>query len=94
LQEIKAWLLILATRESDGIRARALETLTNAGVEIAKSRWPGLPFNDDSAPVRRQAYEYLVRMGDRDVLTLLDTLQSSEHESSDDDIREGSLHFR
>ena len=32
-------------------------------------------------------------MGDRDALTLLDALQSSEHESSDDDIGEGSLPF-
>jgi len=91
LQEVKSWLLILASRESDGIRARALETLTNAGVQIAKSAWPGLPFNDESSAVRRQAYEYLVRMGDSDALALLDTLQSAERDSSDDDIRAAKL---
>lgn len=90
-QEVKGWLLIIATRESDSIRARVLETLTNAGVEIAKSAWPGLPFNDDSSAVRRQAYEYLVRMGDRDALALLDSLQSAEHDSSDEDIRAAKL---
>ncbi len=91
LQEVKGWLLILATRESDSIRARALETLTNAGVEIAKTAWPGLPFNDDSFAVRRQAYEYLVRVGDRDAVALLDSLQSAEHDSSDEDIRAARL---
>ncbi len=87
LQEVKGWLLILASRESEGIRARALETLASAGIEIAKSAWPGLPFHDDSSAVRRQAYEYLVRVGDRDALAFLDTLQSDGQDSLDDDIR-------
>jgi hypothetical protein len=86
-QEIKSWLIILASRESEGIRARALETLASAGIGIAKNAWHGLPLHDESSEVRRQAYEYLVRVGDRDALAFLDTLQPDGQDLPDDEIR-------
>jgi hypothetical protein len=91
-EQVTGWLITLSAKDSaGGVRARAMGMLASAGIRISKSAWRSLPFSDDSLAVQDQAYEYLVRMGDEDALTLLDSLEADGHDPSDGSIRVARL---
>jgi HEAT repeat protein len=75
---VRKILLELATRDySDEVRARALELLTAARIEIPRELFPAL-LGHDSEVVRQSAFAWLAAQGDESTLSALEGLAEDD----------------
>lgn len=59
---------------SQGVRARALDCLAAARIEIPQELWPSLPVAGDSFELQQSAFNYLAALGNESSLSYLDKL--------------------
>jgi HEAT repeat protein len=78
-EDLTKRLLWVAHQDSSAeVRRGTIKLMRTARIELPKDFWPALLLDDDSEPVRNQAYEYLGSIGDEATATLLAGLASKE----------------
>lgn len=76
VETISNALVVLARGRPENVRARAVDLLAAAQIEIPQDLWPSL-LRDDSFQVRQSAFNYLGARGDKSALSFLDGLDAT-----------------
>jgi hypothetical protein len=85
-------LLWVANRDSsEQLRARAIDLLRLAGVQLPKDSWPALPFTDSSELVRNRVYKYLGAIGDESTAKSLTKLAPQDDAIGDSAISQAKM---
>jgi len=82
----------LARQDSSAdVRARAIDLLAAARIEIPPELWRLLPLHDDSIGVRKSAFNYIAIKGDENTLSFLEKLAQDGDDTLQSEVEDAKL---